>query len=80
MPLQAKLSKFGAGLRNRTSINGFGDRCNAIIPDRPGGEGWIRTNGCRDLQSLALDHSATSPCCFGGPNGNRTRDFAVTGR
>ncbi len=26
-----------------------------------GGEGWIRTNGCRDLQSLALDHSATSP-------------------
>jgi hypothetical protein len=27
-----------------------------------GGEGWIRPNGCRDLQSLALGHSATSPC------------------
>jgi hypothetical protein len=52
----------GAGLRNRTSINGFGDRCNAIIPDRHiGGGGQIRTDDCRDLQSLALVHSATPP-------------------
>ena len=31
-----------------------------------GGEGWIRTSGFRDLQSLALGHSATSPCVVAG--------------
>ncbi|CAB4137954.1 hypothetical protein UFOVP328_151 [uncultured Caudovirales phage] len=30
-----------------------------ILPTQFGATGWIRTSGCRDLQSLALGHSAT---------------------
>ena len=59
--IDASSPLYGAGLRNRTSINDFGDRCNAIIPDRHGGWGWIRTNDVNALQALALDHSATQP-------------------
>ena len=41
---------------------GFGDRCSANWNySGLGGGGQIRTDDCRDLQSLALDHSATPP-------------------
>jgi hypothetical protein len=34
LDLSGTSTLFGSGRGNRTPINGFGDRCNAIIPDR----------------------------------------------
>jgi hypothetical protein len=56
---------------------GFGDRCSANW-NYPGlgSEGEIRTHGFRDLQSLALGHSATS-LLFGCGGRIRTDDLQL---
>ena len=44
-----------------------------------GGESWIRTNVSflTDLQSAAIDRSATSPMVFGSPGRIRTYDLLI---